>query len=106
MPAGRRIDLVADRTRTVNRLRAQLTGVCLGLERTPDPTNTNTSPLIWLSGYQTPAAIPRIDRKRLETWLRNRRVLRTSQLAETAPQAAERQRTSLPGEKPGIWCTR
>ncbi|MGW3686417.1 hypothetical protein [Streptomyces sp. NPDC005125] len=30
---GRRMDLVADRTRTVNRLRAQLTGTFPGLER-------------------------------------------------------------------------
>ncbi|MFD0305236.1 IS110 family transposase [Streptomyces sp. NPDC127119] len=94
---GRRIDLVADRTRTVNRLRAQLTGVFPGLERALDLTNTG--PLTLVSGYQTPAAIRRIGRKRLENWLRNRRVLRADQLAETAVQAAERQRTSLPGER-------
>jgi hypothetical protein len=40
---GRRTDLVADRTRTVNRLRAQLTGVFPGLERALDLTK-NTSP--------------------------------------------------------------
>ncbi|MFE9443942.1 hypothetical protein ACFYO2_34300 [Streptomyces sp. NPDC006602] len=60
---------------------------------------TNTGPLTLLTGYQTPAAIRRIGRKRLETWLRNRRVLRADQLAEAAVQTAERQRTSLPGEK-------
>jgi transposase len=37
--------------------------------------------------------------RRLETWLRNRKVLRADRLAETAVQAAERQHTSLPGEK-------
>jgi transposase len=94
---GRRTDLVADRTRTVNRLRAQLTGVFPGLERALDLTNIG--PLVLLTGYQTPAAIRRIGAKRLETWLRNRHVLRADQLANTALQAAERQYTSLPGEK-------
>ncbi|MFE2483146.1 IS110 family transposase [Streptomyces mirabilis] len=94
---GRRMDLVADRTRTVNRLRAQLTGVFPGLERALDLTNTG--PLILLTGYQTPAALRRIGSKRLETWLRNRKVHRADQLAETAFQAAGRQHTSLPGER-------
>lgn len=94
---GRRMDLVADRTRTVNRLRAQLTGIFPGLERALDVTNTG--PLVLLTGYQTPAALRRIGRKRLETWLRNRKVLRADQLAEAAFEAAERQHTSLPGER-------
>ncbi len=94
---GRRMDLVADRTRTVNRLRAQLTGVFPGLERALDLTNIG--PLTLLTGYQTPDAIRRIGVKRLETWLRNRHVVRPDRLAETAVQAAERQHTSLPGEK-------
>ncbi|KOG26597.1 MULTISPECIES: IS110 family transposase [Streptomyces] len=94
---GRRMDLVADRTRTVNRLRAQLAGIFPGLERVLDLTNTG--PLVLLTGYQTPAALRRTGRKRLETWLRNRRVLRADRLAETACEAADRQHTSLPGEK-------
>lgn len=91
------MDLVSDRTRTVNRLRAQLTGVFPGLERTLDLTNMG--PLTLLTGYQTPAAIRRIGTKRLESWLRNRHVVRPDRLAETAVQAAERQHTTLPGEK-------
>ncbi|MFJ4633782.1 IS110 family transposase [Streptomyces sp. NPDC088847] len=94
---GRRMDLVADRTRTVNRLRAQLTGIFPGLERALDLTNKG--PLTLLTGHQTPAAIRRLGAKRLETWLRNRKILRADQLAETAVEAAERQHTSLPGEK-------
>ncbi|MFD4413536.1 hypothetical protein ACFVXW_34230 [Streptomyces sp. NPDC058251] len=35
----------------------------------------------------------------LETWLRNRHVIRPDLLAEIAVQAAERQHASLPGEK-------
>ncbi|MFE7035389.1 IS110 family transposase [Streptomyces sp. NPDC057621] len=94
---GRRTDLVADRTRSVNRLRAQLTGIFPGLERALDLTNAG--PLMLLTAYQTPAAIRRIGVKRLETWLRNRKVIRADRLAETAVHAAERQHTSLPGEK-------
>jgi transposase len=94
---NRRMDLVADRTRVVNRLRAQLTGIFPGLERVL--SLINTGPLILLTGYQTPAAIRRIGARRLETWLRNRKVIRADQLAEKAVEAADRQHTSLPGEE-------
>ncbi|WP_413754985.1 IS110 family transposase [Streptomyces sp. MMBL 11-3] len=94
---GRRMDLVTDRTRTVNRLRAQLTGIFPGLERALDLTNTG--PLVLLTGYQTPASLRRTGKKRLETWLRNRKVWHADRLAETAWEAAGRQHTSLPGEK-------
>ncbi|WP_406227637.1 IS110 family transposase [Streptomyces anthocyanicus] len=94
---GRRMDLVADRTRAVNRLRAHLTSIFPGLERALDLTNTG--PLTLLTGYQTPAALRRLGSKRPETWLRNRSVRNPDQLAETAVQAADRQHTSLPGEK-------
>lgn len=60
---------------------------------------TNTGPLMLLTGYQTPAALRRIGVKRLESWLRNRGVLRADRLAETAWEAAGRRHTSLPGEK-------
>lgn len=39
MLTGRRADLVADRTRTVNRLRQQLTAICPALERAADPAD-------------------------------------------------------------------
>jgi transposase len=94
---NRRMDLVADRTRVVNRLRAQLTDIFPGLERVL--SLINTGPLILLTGYQTPAAIRRIGARRLETWLRNRKVIRADQLAEKAVEAADRQHTSLPGEE-------
>ncbi|MDQ1042190.1 transposase [Streptomyces sp. V4I2] len=94
---GRRMDLVAARTRTVNRLRAQLTDTFPGLERALDLTNTG--PLTLLTGYQTPAAIRRTGKKRLETWLRNRKVLRSDRIAEAAWEAAGRQYSSLPREK-------
>jgi transposase len=51
---NRRTDLVADRTRTVNRLCAQLTSIFPSPERTLDLANTD--PLTLLTGYQTPVA--------------------------------------------------
>ncbi|WUH88681.1 IS110 family transposase [Streptomyces sp. NBC_00433] len=92
-----RSDLVADRTRTVNRLRAHLTGIFPALDRALDLTNTG--PLTLLTGYQTPAALRRLGPRRLETWLRNRKVRGAGQIAESALEAAGNQHTSLPGEK-------
>ncbi|WP_308363831.1 IS110 family transposase [Streptomyces sp. ISL-86] len=94
---GRRADLGADRTRRINRLRGQLTSIFPALERVLDLGNVG--PLILLTGYQTPAALRRTGRSRLETWLRNRHVRSPEALAEAALEAAERQHTTLPGEK-------
>ncbi len=69
---SRRTDLNANRTRRINRLRGQLAGIFPALERTLDLGNVG--PLILLTGYQTPAALRRTGRSRLETWLRNRKV--------------------------------
>lgn len=93
----RRSDLNADRTRRINRLRGQLTGIFPALERVLDLGNAG--PLILLSGYQTPAALRRTGLTRLETWLRNRKVRGADALAETALEAAGRQHTAVPGEK-------
>lgn len=94
---NRRADLNADRTRRINRLRGQLTGVLPALERILDLGNVG--PLVLLTGYQTPAALRRTGRKRLETWLRNRKVRSPEALAAAALEAAERQHTAVPGEK-------
>lgn len=94
---NRRADLNADRTRRINRLRGQLTGVFPALERILDLGNVG--PLVLLTGYQTPAALRRTGRKRLETWLRNRKVRSPEALAAAALEAAERQHTAVPGEK-------
>ena len=94
---GRRADINADRTRRINRLRGQLSGIFPALERALDLGNTG--PLILLTGYQTPSALRRTGRKRLETWLRNRKVRSPEALATAALEAADRQHTALPGEK-------
>lgn len=93
----RRADINADRTRRINRLRGQLTSMFPALERTLDLGNVG--PLVLLTGYQTPAALRRTGRSRLETWLRNRKVRSAEALAEAALDAAERQHTAVPGEK-------
>ncbi|MCY0924505.1 IS110 family transposase [Streptomyces sp. H27-G5] len=94
---NRRADLNADRTRRINRLRGQLASIFPALERVLDLGNVG--PLILLTGYQTPAALRRTGRGRLETWLRNRKVRSPQALAEAALEAAERQHTTVTGEK-------
>ncbi|MGW0628853.1 IS110 family transposase [Streptomyces sp. NPDC002758] len=94
---NRRADLIADRTRRINRLRGQLTSIFPALERALELGNLG--PLVLLSGYQTPAALRRTGRKRLKTWLRNRKVRGAEALAAAALDAAERQHTAVPGEK-------
>ncbi|MFF3788411.1 IS110 family transposase, partial [Streptomyces sp. NPDC001933] len=94
---GRRTDLVCDRTRQINRLRAQLLEFFPALERTL--ALTNRGPVLLLTGYQTPAAFRRSGAKRVETWLRNRKVKNAAAIAASAIEAAVGQQTSLPGEK-------
>ncbi|MFD8970807.1 IS110 family transposase [Streptomyces sp. NPDC059568] len=93
----RRVDLVTDRTRTTNRLKALLTSMFPALERAL--SIDNAGPLILLTGYQTPAAIRRVGTSRLTTWLRNRKVRGAQALATAAVEAAERQHTAVTGEK-------
>ncbi|MGY0064028.1 IS110 family RNA-guided transposase [Streptomyces sp. LZ34] len=94
----RRIDLVGDRTRTINRLRSLLTSMFPALERAVD-LGGSTGPLILLSGYQTPAAIRRTGTRRLTTWLRNRKVRGPEAFASKAVEAAGRQHAAVAGEQ-------
>jgi transposase len=94
---ARRADLVADRTRIINRLRSLLTAIFPALERTLDNL-TATGPLILLTGYQTPTALRRVDAAQLSAWLRGRKVRSPDKLAQAAVAAAARQHIHLPGE--------
>ncbi|WP_406279025.1 IS110 family transposase [Streptomyces sp. NBC_00191] len=94
---ARRTDLVCDRTRQVNRLRAQLLEIFPALERAL--TLTNQGPVLLLTGYQTPAAIRRAGVRRITTWLKNRKVRGAAEIARAAVEAAEAQHTALLGEK-------
>ncbi|MER5996916.1 IS110 family transposase [Streptomyces viridosporus] len=92
-----RVDLVADRTRTTNRLKALLNRMFPALERALDLGNVG--PLVLLTGYQAPAAIRRAGSRRLTAWLRNRKVCNAAALAEKVVEAAERQHTAVVGEE-------
>ncbi len=93
---ARRQDLVADRTRAVNRLHDQLLAVCPPLERVLDLTNRGA--LVLLTGYQTPTALRTLGVAGLEGWLRSHKVRSADRLAAAAVGAACSQTVRLPGE--------
>jgi transposase len=93
---ARRRDLVADRSRTITRLREALLALFPALERNLDLNNRGA--LILVAHYQTPAQIRRAGRKRLATYLRNRGVQGADTLAQKALTAAKAQSLTLPAE--------
>jgi len=95
---SRRTDLTCDRTRTINRLRAQLLEYFPALERAFDYSSSKAT-LVLLTGYQTPDALRRLDQSRLEAWLRHRKVRNAAAVAATAIEAANAQHTTLPGQR-------
>ncbi|WP_443048126.1 IS110 family transposase [Streptomyces sp. H39-S7] len=95
---SRRLDLAADRTRAINRMRAQMLEYFPALERAFDYSASKGS-LVLLTGYQTPTALRRMGKNRLADWLKNRTVRNSKLVAATAIQAAEAQHTAVPGEK-------
>src|ERR1700730_6037808 len=95
---ARRADLVADRTRAINRLRAQLLEYFPALERAFDYSNSKAA-LILLTGYQTPDGLRRAGTARLEAWLRKRKARNANAIATSAMAAAQAQRTTVPGQQ-------
>jgi transposase len=93
----RRLDLVADRTRAINRLRAALLEIFPALERALDLTNKG--PVLLLAGFQTPSAIRAAGHDGLEHYLRERQVRTPDKLARLALQAAAAQQIAVPGEQ-------
>jgi transposase len=96
---ARRTDLVYDRVRTINRLRATLLEFFPALEAAFD--YSKKAPLILLSGYQTPAAIRRIGATRLAAWLKKRGCRGSTSVAAKALTAANAQHTVLRTETMG-----
>lgn len=94
---SRRTDLMRDRTRAINRLRALLSTYFPALERVLDISNVKAT-LILLSGYQTPDAIRRIGQSRLETWLRKHKAYNATQIAVKAIGAAQSQHARVAGQ--------
>jgi transposase len=95
---ARRTDLVADRTRAINRLRAQLLEYFPAMERAFDYSNSKAA-LILLTGYQTPDGLRRAGTARLQAWLHKRKTRNASTIATIAIAAAEAQRTTVPGQQ-------
>jgi transposase len=96
---SRRTDLVYDRVRTINRLRATLLEYFPALEAAFD--YSKKAPLILLSGYQTPEGIRRIGATRLAAWLKKRGCRGSANVARKAVEAASAQHTVLRTEAIG-----
>ncbi|MGB1225753.1 MAG: IS110 family transposase [Mycobacterium sp.] len=94
---GHRADLVADRVRMINRLRDLMTSVFPSLERAFD-YSAHKGALVLLTGYATPDRIRRIGQTRLTSWLRNRHVRGSAEVAARAATAAKAQTVALPGQ--------
>jgi transposase len=95
---ARRTDLVADRTRAINRLRAQLLEYFPALERAFDYSKSKAA-LTLLTGYQTPNGLRRAGVARLAAWLRKRKARNADAVATTAIEAANAQHTVVPGQQ-------
>jgi transposase len=90
---ARRTDLVYDRVRAINRLRALMLEYFPALETAFD--YSKKAPLILVSGFQTPEAIRRIGPTRLAAWLKKRGCRGSANVARKAVDAANAQRTVL-----------
>lgn len=96
---ARRTDLICDRVRSINRLRATLLEYFPALERAFD--YSKKAPLLLLGGYQTLEGIRRIGLTRLTGWLKKRGCRNSAKMAEKALTAANSQHTVLPTQATG-----
>ena len=94
---SRRTDLMRDRTRAINRLRALLSMYFPALERALD-ISTVKGAIILLTGHQTPDGLRRVGHARLESWLRKNKAYNASGLAQLAFDAARSQHVRVPGQ--------
>jgi transposase len=95
--ARMRTDLICDRVRAINRLRATLLEYFPALERAFDYSKSKAA-LALLSQYQTPDRLRRVGVTRLAGWLRKRGCRNSAAVAATAVDAAHQQSTTLPTE--------
>jgi len=98
MLTAHRADLVADRTRTINRLRQQLVAVCPALERVAQLTS-DRGWVVLLARYQRPKAIRQSGLSRLTRVLTDAGVRNAATIATAAVAAAKTQTVRLPGEQ-------
>jgi len=93
----RRREITDDQTRRISRLRQLLGAIHPGLERRLDLTGKG--PLTLISRYVTPGEIRRAGHKRIAAFLKKTPHLHAAEaLAQTAIEAAQAQRTVVPGE--------
>ncbi len=90
---ARRTDLIFDRVRAINRLRATMLEYFPALEAAFD--YSKKAPLILVAGYQTPDGIRRIGASRLAAWLKKRGARNPAAFATKAVDAANAQHTTL-----------
>jgi transposase len=98
MLTAHRADLVADRTRTINRLRQRLVAVCPALERAAQLTQ-DRGWVVLLARYQRPKAIRQSGVSRLTRILTEAGVRNAANIAAAAVAAAKTQTVRLPGEE-------
>jgi transposase len=98
MLTAHRADLVADRTRTINRLRQQLVAVCPALERAAQ-LSSDRGWVALLARYQRPKVIRNKGVSRLSRILSAAGVRNAATIAEAAVAAAKTQTVRLPGEE-------
>ena len=93
-----RTDLMRDRTRTINRLRALLSTYFPALERALDLSNVKGA-LLLLTGFQTPEGIRSLGAPELEAWLRHHKAYNATELARLATEAALSQVVRVAGQR-------
>jgi transposase len=98
MLTAHRADLIADRTRTINRLRQQLAAVCPALERAAQLTQ-DRGWVVLLQRYQRPKAIRQSGVSRLTRVLADAGARNAATIAAAAVAAAKSQTVRLPGEE-------
>jgi transposase len=98
MLTARRADLVADRTRTINRLRQQLVALCPALERAAK-LSSDRGWVVLLARYQRPKAIRQSGITRLAKILTDAGIRNAPTIAAAAVAAAKSQTVRLPGEE-------
>lgn len=97
---SRRTDLICDRVRAINRLRATMLEYFPALERAFDYSKSKAA-LTLLSGFQTPQGLRRIGVTRLTVWRKSRGCRNSASVAQAALEAAAAQHTSLPTQSVG-----
>ena len=95
-----RLDVIHDRVRAINRLRAVLLEYFPALERSFD-FSKHKAALTLLTGYATPQRIRRAGVTRLAAWLKARGCRNSTAVASMAVEAAKAQASELPSQATG-----